>query len=236
MQSLVNTTRGFVASVCGPQSPFAEASSRAVRWMDVRPFAAPWICAAMLLVAVSVSAADQPPAPPTNYAGVIEKLESAVLYEVEKKQLPAISLSLVDNDEVVWADGFGFQDAERKQPATAETVYRVGSVSKLFTDIAVLQLVEQGKLDLDVAVQTYLPDFKPNNPYGVPLTLRQMMSHRSGLVRESPVGNYFDPDEPSLSDTVASLNQTSLVYQAGTKTKVFQCGDRHCWCCVRKAT
>ena len=125
---------------------------------------------------------------PTDYSKAIEMLKTAIRHEVESKQLPAFSISLVDKDSTVWADGFGFQDAEKKTPATAETVYRVGSVSKLFTDIAVMQLVESDQIDLDVPVQTYLPEFAPKNPFDVPITLRQLMSHRSGLVRESPVG------------------------------------------------
>ncbi len=155
----------------------------------------------------------------TDYTAAIEKLDAAVRHEVEHKELPAFSISLVDDQHVVWADGFGFQDAEKKVPATAQTVYRVGSISKLFTDIAVMQLVERGELDLDAPIQKYVPGFSPVNPYDIPLTLRQMMSHRSGLVRESPVGNYFDPTEPTLGETVASLNDTKLVYQPETKTK-----------------
>lgn len=155
----------------------------------------------------------------TDYAPVIENLESAIRYEVELKALPAFSIALVDNNQVVWASGFGFQDAEQQVPATADTIYRVGSVSKLFTDIAVLQLVEEGKLDLDAPVQHYLPEFRPTNPHDTAITLRQLMSHFSGLVRESPVGNYFDPDEPTLAATVESLNETSLVYEPETKTK-----------------
>src|SRR5207248_9383296 len=85
-------------------------------------------------------------------------------------------------------------------------------VSKLFTDVAIMQFVEQGKLDLDAPVTKYLPDFKPKNPFDKPITLRQLMTHRSGLVRESPVGHYFDPTEPTLAETVASLNKTELVY------------------------
>ena len=154
-----------------------------------------------------------------DYSAAILKLRIAVDKEVSQKQLPAFSLSLVDRDRVVWAQGFGFQDADKKVPATAETVYRVGSVSKLFTDIAVMQLVEKGLLDLDAPIENYLPAFKPNNPFSVPITPRQLMSHRSGLVRESPVGNYFDPSEPSLAETVESLNGTSLVYEPETKTK-----------------
>ena len=155
----------------------------------------------------------------TRYTEVLKELNSAIRREVEQKELPSFSISLVDKNRVVWAKGFGFQDADKKIPATAQTVYRVGSVSKLFTDIAVMQLVESGKLDLNDPIQKHLPDLKPLDPYGVPITLRQLMSHRSGLVRESPVGNYFDPSEPTLTETVASLNKTSLVYMPGKKTK-----------------
>jgi CubicO group peptidase (beta-lactamase class C family)/D-alanyl-D-alanine dipeptidase len=171
------------------------------------------------LTSTAVAIADLIDPPKYDYAPAIDRLEAAIRYEVDEKELPAFSISLVDRQQVVWAEGFGFQDADEEIPATAETVYRVGSVSKLFTDIAVLQLVDEGKIDLDVPVTQYLPNFQPQNPFGVPLTLRQTMSHQSGLVREPPVGNYFDPDEPSLSATVASLNETSIVYQPDTKTK-----------------
>ncbi|MCR9197260.1 MAG: serine hydrolase [Planctomycetaceae bacterium] len=168
-------------------------------------------------LAVSLADVYLPPLP--DYQPAVEKLRRAVRWEVEQKRLPAFSIALVDKDHTVWADGFGFQDADQTQPATADTVYRVGSVSKLFTDIALLQLVDEGRLDLDAPIQQYLPDFQPKNPFGVAQTLRQMMSHRSGLVRESPVGHYFDPHEPTLAATVRSLNNTRLVYRPESKTK-----------------
>src|SRR5262249_62192520 len=121
--------------------------------------------------------------------------------------------------KVVWAKGYGLADPKKKVAATSDTVYRVGSVSKLFTDLAVMQLVEKGTLDLDAPVTKYLPDFKPSNPYDKVITLRQLMAHRSGLVRESPVGNYFDPTSPTLAQTVASLNQTKLVYPPESRIK-----------------
>src|SRR6185437_13818589 len=117
------------------------------------------------------------------------------------------------------AHGFGFADPEAKVPATADTIYRVGSVSKLFTDLAIMQLVERDALDLDAPITKYLPDFKPGNPFDKAITLRQMMAHRSGLVREPPIGNYFDPTGPSLAKMVESLNKTQLVYKPETKTK-----------------
>ena len=129
-----------------------------------------------------------------KYESVAERLTTFIEREVRDKKLPALSIALVDDQHIVWARGFGFADPKTKVPATADTIYRVGSVSKLFTDLAVMQLVERGVLDLDAPITKYLPDFKPGNPFDKPITLRQMMAHRSGLVREPPVGNYFDPD------------------------------------------
>ena len=91
----------------------------------------------------------QPVGPSGSYAPVAEALSKFVHHEMEDKKLPAFSLALVDDQQVVWAQGFGYADPDKKTPASPETVYRIGSVSKLFTDIGVMQLVERGELDLD---------------------------------------------------------------------------------------
>src|SRR5258708_24459996 len=155
----------------------------------------------------------------SDYAAVATTLESIIRQEMDEKQLPAFSIALVDGKQIVWAEGFGYQDPEHKIPATAHTVYRVGSVSKLFTDIGIMQMVEAGKISLDTPVSQYIPDFHPQNPFSDPITLRELMSHRSGLLREPPVGNYFDPSEPTLEATVRSMNSTELVYDPGTHLK-----------------
>jgi CubicO group peptidase (beta-lactamase class C family)/D-alanyl-D-alanine dipeptidase len=157
--------------------------------------------------------------PRRDYAAAVEMLVRFIEHEMADKDLPALSIALVDDQQIIWAKGFGFADPKAKVPATAETVYRVGSVSKLFTDIAIMQLVEQGKVDLDAPVTRYLTDFRPRNQFGKNITLRQLMSHRSGLVREPPVGNYFETTEPSLAQTIASLNDTELVYAPESRTK-----------------
>ncbi len=175
-----------------------------------------------LLTALVLAQPAISPAKPYEEAAIA--LEKMILHEVEAKQLPAVSIALVDDQKVVWAKGFGFADPVAKTPATAETVYRVGSVSKLFTDIALMQLVEKGKLDLDAPITRYLPDFKPGNTFGKDITLRQLMSHRAGLVREPPAGNYFDPSEPSLAKMVESLNRTDLVLKPEAKIKYSNAG------------
>ncbi|MFL5241886.1 MAG: serine hydrolase [Gemmataceae bacterium] len=185
----------------------------------------PGLCCAggvLGLVIVTIpwsSRADPIVAPAKSYETAARALDAFIAREVEEKGIPALSIALVDDQSIVWAKGYGFAEPKAKKPATAETVYRVGSVSKLFTDIAVMQQVERGALDLDAPVTKYLPDFKPVNKFDKPITLRQLMTHRSGLVREPPVGHYFDDTAPSLEKTVASLNKTKLVYEPEKKTK-----------------
>lgn len=173
----------------------------------------------LLTIAACAPGTDAPGTAAPGYEAVAAEMRALVEHEMEAKGLPAVAVALVDGDRVVWSEGFGDADPEAGVAATASTVWRVGSVSKLFTDIAVMQLVERGELDLDAPVQRYLPDFRPANPHGTDITLRQLMAHRSGLVREPPVGNYFDPTEPTLEATVASLNETALVYAPETRTK-----------------
>lgn len=153
----------------------------------------------------------------TALGGFIER-------EMADKQIPTLSIALVDGERVVWTAGFGTADPASGQPADADTLYRVGSVSKLFTDIAIMQQVEQGKLDIDAPVTTILPEFKPQGEGAGAITLHQLMSHRSGVVREPPVGSYFDASGPTLEATVASLNQTQLAYAPGTRAKYSNAG------------
>ena len=154
-----------------------------------------------------------------DYADVVETLRPFIQQQMAEKQLPALSIAIVDDQQIVWADGFGMADPKSKTPASADTVYRIGSVSKLFTDIAIMQLVERGELNLDAPITDYLPDFHPKNPFGTPMTLRQLMCHRSGLLREPPVGNYFETSQPALAATVQSLNNTELLFAPNTHTK-----------------
>ncbi len=157
--------------------------------------------------------------PADRYAAAAAALATFIEHERQVHGIPALSIALVDDQRIVWSRGFGEENATTHAPATANTVYRVGSVSKLFTDIGVMQLVERRTIDLDAPVQRYLRGFTPVNTSGTAITLRQLMSHRAGLVREPPVGHYFDDTAVSLAATVASLNATTLVFPPNTRTK-----------------
>jgi CubicO group peptidase (beta-lactamase class C family)/D-alanyl-D-alanine dipeptidase len=179
------------------------------------------LAALILYLAIPVRVFSQPTIPPAEpYKAAVAELEKFIAREVDDKKLPSLSIALVDDQQVVWAKGFGYQDGAHKLPATAETVYRVGSVSKLFTDVGIMQLVESGQLDLDTPVAKYVPDFKPiYKPDHKPITLRMLMAHHSGLIREPPVGNYFDSSEPGLEKTIASLNGIEVVYAPNEREK-----------------
>lgn len=180
----------------------------------------PWgrlaVLLGLLLAVLPVVRADD--APDAKYAPAVKALQTWLEQEVAAKRIPALSLALVDDQRIVWAHGFGHLDAARTHAAGPDTLYRVGSVSKPFTALLVMILVEMGLLDLDAPIQDYLPELRPTNKSGKKITLRQMLAHRSGLVREPPVGNYFDASEPSLAATVKSLSKTALVYPPEKKT------------------
>ncbi len=145
------------------------------------------------------------------------RLDAFISSELTAKEIPALSITIVDGDQVAWTKGYG--NAASEMPATSQTVYRVASVSKLFTALAVMQLVEDSLVSLDEPITSWLPDFAPNNPYDIPITLRQLLSHRSGLVREPPVGHYFDDTSPTLFETVRSLNNSRLISEPEKRTK-----------------
>jgi CubicO group peptidase (beta-lactamase class C family)/D-alanyl-D-alanine dipeptidase len=170
------------------------------------------VLGASLLVPAAPTPSRADVAAQKPYVEVAAALEKWLAAEVEAKQLPSLAIALVDDQQVVWSRGFGFADQGRKTHATADTVYRVGSVSKPVTALALMLLVEAGMLDLDAPITDYLPEFKPGNPFNKKITLRQMLSHHSGLVRESPVGHYFDTTNPPLAKMVQSLSQTELVF------------------------
>lgn len=182
----------------------------------------PRLALLLTIVLASVTA----PAHSADFTPVIQQVENLVKSELDRDILTGVSVALVDDQTTVLAYGFGLADEAKQRPATSKTVYRAGSISKLFTAVSAMQLVEQGKLDIDKPVTEYLPDFRIVDPFedAEPVTLRQLMCHRSGLVRESPIGGYLDPNEPSIDESVASLADCVRVHPPAKVTKYSNIG------------
>jgi len=106
-------------------------------------------------------------------------LETFIFDKMAETKLPGLSLALVEGGELSYARGFGQRDLERGLPATPETLYCVGSVTKSVTAVAVLQLAERGKLSLEDPVSRYVPWPLPER--GEPVRLHHLLTHTSGL-------------------------------------------------------
>lgn len=151
--------------------------------------------------------------PAADYSTIGPHVEKIIRQEMKEWGIGGISVALVDDQQTIFSAGYG--------EANKDSLFRCGSISKLFNAVAVMQQVEAGKLDLDAPLQTYGDGLLPVNPYpdSPPVTLRQILCHRSGLPREAPVGGYFDPAQPSLAATVASMAGTVLATRPGEKTR-----------------
>lgn len=103
--------------------------------------------------------------------------------EMADNEITGLSIALVDDQRIIWQQGFGYADLENRIPATPETIYRAGSIAKIFTAAATMQLAEQGKLDIDQPLAIALPEFaiKTRFPKAAPVTPRNIMTHHSGL-------------------------------------------------------
>lgn len=110
-----------------------------------------------LCLTVLVGCASAPTRPITvtrgDYGQTQAYATELIQHQMAKHGVPGISIALVDDQRIVWAQGFGFADVERKLPASSDTVYRVGSISKLFTVAAAMQLAEQGGVHIDQPVK-----------------------------------------------------------------------------------
>ena len=163
----------------------------------------------MLLLAFSTSmfAADEP-APPTT----AQALELARLWldgQRAYEGVPGISAAIVHDQKTLWSGGTGSADLASNRPATAETLYSICSVSKLFTSIGVMQLRDQGKLSLDDPLSKHLSWFKMTAAAeGRPATIRGILTHSSGLPRESDYpywsGEFDFPTREKIIERVAA--------------------------------
>ncbi|MBE0684706.1 MAG: serine hydrolase, partial [Anaerolineaceae bacterium] len=118
---------------------------------------------------------------PSDPADISAFVDGVMATSMESNHVPGAVVVVVKDGEVFFAKGYGYADLANKTPVDpATTLFRPGSVSKLFTWTAVMQLVEAGKLDLDADVNTYL-DFEIPATYPQPITLRLIMTHMAGF-------------------------------------------------------
>jgi CubicO group peptidase (beta-lactamase class C family) len=162
--------------------------------MKKKNFQLTWRLAILLMLAVVVMHIDHPvaakasligPTDPREVEAFIDQLMSDLMVV---NQAPGGAIAIVKDGQLLLAKGYGYADLERQIPVVADsTIFRTASVSKTLTWTAVMQLVEQGKVDLDSDVNSYLHSFQIPATYAQPITLRHLMTHTAGF--EDQIGN-----------------------------------------------
>jgi len=156
-------------------------------------------------------------------ASALELLEIWVEAQRAYEDIPGLSIAVVNDQDLLWSAGFGYADRERNVPATARTIYSICSISKLFTSIGVMQLRDQRRLRLDDHVAAHLPwfDIGQTYPDAPPITVQALLSHSSGLPRESDFPYWSAPDFefPSREQVIEQLSSQETLYPAD---RVFQ--------------
>ncbi len=160
------------------------------------------------------AAATKQPAATRNFAEAIKQFEQFVQKQMTLDQTPGLTVGFMQ-DDFVWVKGYGYSDLENKVPAKPETSYRLASVTKPMTAVAVMQLVEKGKIDLDAEVQTYVPYF-PKKQW--PVTVRQLLGHLGGISHYKNLEKELHiKTHKSTREAIEIFENFDLVAEPGTR-------------------
>ena len=141
-----------------------------------------------------------------------DEVDDYVRGEMARSKVPSLAIAVIRDGQLVKVQGYGFADVARQVPATPDTVYKIGSVSKQFIATGVMLLVQDGRVSLEDPVSKHLHD-TPASWSGI--TIRHLLTHTSGIVREGPA---FDPFKiQSDADVVKSAYPLPLRFEPGAK-------------------
>jgi len=173
---------------------------------------------ARLLLASLMAAFGSPAQQKTVTPEKRAEIEKAVSSFMSANSVPGIGAAVVLDGEPVWSAGFGMADLENSSPATSSTLFRLGSISKPITAVAILQLNEHGKLDLDAPVQKYCPAFPQKDS---PITTRELLGHLGGIRHYNPDGKGDIPEDSArhfatMEESLQIFAKDPLVAKPGT--------------------
>jgi CubicO group peptidase (beta-lactamase class C family) len=157
----------------------------------------------------------------SGIAQALSLLDAWTAHSVMQQRLPGVALTVVHGDRPVWTKAFGYADVSAKAPATPQTRYRIGSITKTFTALAILQLHQEGKLRLDDRVRDHVTTTAPH-ARSIGLldgTLRELLMHSSGLQRDLPGTWWTAPSFPAQFP-----DDFSATYPPGTEWKYSNVG------------
>jgi CubicO group peptidase (beta-lactamase class C family) len=157
---------------------------------------------------------------PRTTPGLAARVDTYIGQVMASRPAPGLAVGVFRGDAFVFAKGYGLQHLKEGGSVRPETVFHTASVSKTFVALAVMQLVERGQLDLDAPVTRFLPYFRLADPRSAEITVRQLLSHTSGLPTDVDGGNWWESPEQdpgALERYIRSLDKRSLVAGPGDK-------------------
>lgn len=150
------------------------------------------------------------------YSIKVTQAEKLIADLMNEKHIPGLSITVTTKDKIIWAAGFGFADLENKVPVNINTKFRIGSISKTLTALAIGKLLEDSVLNLDDTVQKYVPYF-PVKKY--PVTINDLVSHTAGI-RDYNYrnGEYLNRNNyESVEESINIFKNDSLLFEPGSK-------------------
>lgn len=148
----------------------------------------------------------------------IQKIDSILENALKEYKIPGLAISIVSEGKLVWAKGYGYSDLENKTLTNKNTVFRSASIGKSITATAIMQLVERGKLDLDLPIQKYCPAF-PKKQYTI--TTRHLLNHTSGIRHYGGMNHeqelYSKVQYKNITEPLNIFKNDSLLFKPGSK-------------------
>ncbi|MBN1415876.1 MAG: beta-lactamase family protein [Bacteroidales bacterium] len=156
----------------------------------------------------------------TRFSEPLRVIDAWIEAQKDYGSIPGISAGIVSDQDLIWKHASGYSDLELKIRTSDSTIYSICSISKLFTSIAILQLRDKGKLDLDDPLSEHLSWFNLQQTYpeGSPITIRSLLTHSSGIPRDSDCPYWANPEFPfpSKEELIEKLAGQKTLYPAST--------------------
>jgi CubicO group peptidase (beta-lactamase class C family) len=156
-----------------------------------------------------------------DIADIIQQYRPEILSHMQQEKVPGLAIAVVDDQNILWEEGFGYTDWDHRIPITPNTLFSIQSMSKSFTATAAMFAAQDGLVDLDASIITYVPDFHINSIFEdhpeQKITLRMLLSHTAGFAFEAPYGSNYDHPAYSFEKHIASISDTWLKFPVGTR-------------------
>ncbi len=162
----------------------------------------------------------------SRLADAVKLLDFWIEEQIIHRNIPGLAVGFVHDQDLVWSKGYGFSDIAAQTSVTPDSIFRIGSITKLFTSTAIMQLRDNGRLRLDDPVNKYLPWFelKRNFEDNTPITIRHLLTHTSGLPREAAFPYWTTHEFPSREEVRSVVPSQTAVYPPATRYKYSNLG------------